>query len=98
MTANSGTPITIPMKPKIPPNKRRAKVTQNSEIPVVVPKILGPIMFPSICCNIIIKITNHRHCMGSMSKMKNAQGIAPIKGPKKGIIFVTPTITLIRSV
>ncbi len=34
-------------------------------------------------------------CVGSSSKSISADGIAPIKGPKNGITFVTPTITAI---
>ena len=33
----------------------------------------------------------------SVAKMMIAEGIAPIIGPKKGIRFVIPIITLIRS-
>ena len=36
---------------------------------------------------------NHRHILGSTSKMSSADGIAPINGPKNGMTFVTPTMT-----
>jgi len=36
--------------------------------------------------------------MGLVNKIKKKQGIAPIKGPKKGITLVTPTITDTRRV
>ena len=35
---------------------------------------------------------NHRDFIGDTKKIIIAEGIAPINGPKKGIIFVIPTI------
>ena len=40
-----------------------------------------------------MKMTKYRACMGETSKIRNVLGIAPMKGPKKGIILVTPTKT-----
>ena len=42
--------------------------------------------------------TNHIVILGSAIKIMNALGIAPMNGPKKGIMLVIPTITLIRGV
>ena len=39
-----------------------------------------------------------RHFIGSTSSMMKAEGIAPMKGPKKGMTFVTPTMTDTSSV
>ena len=72
--------------------------TQKLETPVVLPRIFGPMMFPSICWRIIIKMTNQRHLIGDSIKIKIADGMAPINGPKNGMILVTPMITLIKAV
>ena len=69
-------------------------ITQKPVIPVELPRMRGPMMLPSICCRIITKITKIRHLVGFTIRMMNALGIAPISGPKKGMMFVTPTMTL----
>ena len=56
MTAKTGTPKSIPKKPNKPPATRIANNTQKEDNPVVSPKIFGPIIFPSTCCKIKIKI------------------------------------------
>ena len=38
-----------------------------------------------------------KHLPGSIKSTKKALGMAPIYGPKNGMILVTPTITLINS-
>ena len=45
----------------------------------------------------MMNITNIRHFSGSTSRISNALGTAPINGPKNGITFVTPTMTLTSS-
>ena len=67
--------------------------TQKLLNPVLLPKILGPKIFPSNCCKTKINNKNQIHFEGSTNKIINADGTAPINGPKYGIIFVAPTIT-----
>ncbi len=57
----------------------------------------GPMTFPSNCCSMMINTKNARHFDGDTSRIKNALGIAPIKGPNIGMILVTPTMTLTSS-
>ena len=87
----------IPTIPHKPPNKRIENSTQNADSPVDSPRIAGPIIFPSICCNMAIKITKYNACIGFTIKIKNTLGISPRYGPNTGIIFVTPIITLINN-
>ena len=94
ITANSGTAQIIPHIPKSPLPTRIENSTQKLETPVVLPKILGPKIFPSNCCRTIIITTKVIHFIGSTKRINRALGIAPINGPKNGITFVTPTITL----
>ena len=44
-----------------------------------------------------MKMMNSRHLYGSARSISSADGIAPINGPKNGIIFVTPMIKLIST-
>ena len=46
---NNGTAITIPTSPHRPPNNRMENNTQKLETPVVLPRIFGPMIFPSTC-------------------------------------------------
>ena len=71
-----------------------ATTTQKLEMPVASPRILGPRMLPSNCCRTMTKITKNRHFLGLTSRIRKALGTAPMKGPKKGITLVTPTIRL----
>ena len=98
MTAKVGTPITIPTKPIKPPNSKMENSTQKLDSPVESPKIFGPKKFPSTCCSTRIKIKKYTHLIGLAVSIIRAQGIAPMNGPKKGIMLVTPTITLISMV
>ena len=41
-----------------------------------------------------MKITKMSACIGEAVKMMSADGIAPMKGPKNGMMFVMPTIKL----
>ena len=78
----------MPGTPKSPPPKITLNIMNIAEIPTELPKILGPIMFPSICCKISMKIENQRALMGLMTSKISMQGIAPRNGPKNGIILV----------
>ncbi len=71
-----------------------ANMTQKLDRPVVLPRILGPMMLPSTCCRMKIMMMNLRAAMGSTMRSRMTDGIAPMKGPKNGMMFVTPTITL----
>ena len=97
ITANIGTPNIMPAIPNRPPNKVIAKITQKLESPVELPRIFGPMMLPSTCCNKNTNIRKYKACIGSINKMSNKDGMAPRKGPKNGIILVTPIITLINT-
>lgn len=56
---------------------------QNGDIPIESPNILGPIIFPSICCIIKIIIKNHKAFIGDTKSIIIVDGTAPINGPKK---------------
>ena len=73
------------------------KITQKLESPVESPKILGPSTFPSNCCRISTKIKKYNALMGLIIKIIMALGTAPRYGPKNGITFVMPTMTLISN-
>ena len=87
----------MPTKPNISPNTTIENSTQNPEIPVLLPTILGVKILPSTCCKIIIKIVKYNALIGLVSIINITPGAHPINGPKKGIILVTATIKLIRS-
>ena len=87
----------IPGMPNRPPNSVIAKITQKPDRPVESPRIFGPSTLPSNCCNRNINMTKYRQFSGwvtSTIRINRALGIAPRYGPKNGITFVTPTITL----
>ena len=84
----------IPTNPNRPPPRRIATITQNADRPVELPRIFGPRMLPSNCCSKRMNMIKYSPLIGSASIMRIALGIAPIYGPKNGITFVTPTITL----
>ena len=92
--AKKGTPSIMPGKPKSPPPTMMANITQKLASLVVLPRILGPMIFPSICCRTSTIIMNLRAATGSIMRSISADGTIPIKGPKKGMMFVRPTITL----
>ena len=94
ITANVGTPKSIPIIPNKPPPSSIENTTQNGVSPVDSPRILGPIILPSSCCNSIINTINIRPFLGSASRISIALGTAPIFGQKNGIRLVTPTIVL----
>ena len=72
-------------------------MTQKPLMPMELPRILGPMMLPSTCCKTMMRIMKIRHFMGLTIRIMMALGTAPIKGPKKGMMLVTPTITLTSS-
>ena len=80
----------------MPPNNMIEKMTQNPDKPVELPNIIGPSTFPSNCCKITTITTKYRALIGSINKIRNALGIAPINGPKNGITLVTPIIIAIK--
>ena len=96
--ANTGTPIIIPTSPINSPATSIANNIQKADIPIESPNILGPIIFPSICCIININIKNIKAFVGDTNNIIINDGIAPINGPKNGIILVTPIITDINKV
>ena len=98
MTAKTGTPKSIPRNPNIPPAIRIENITQKVESPVDDPKIFGPIIFPSTCCNTIINISRYNACHGLCITTIRSDGIAPMNGPNTGITFVIPIITATSTV
>ena len=97
ITANIGTPSIIPAIPNSPPNNVMAKMTQKLESPVELPKIFGPMILPSTCCNKNTNTRKYSACTGSINNINIKEGTAPRNGPKNGTILVTPTITLIKT-
>ena len=87
--------MTIPMNPNKFPKKNSDTSTQKPGSPVESPSILGPRILPSNCCKITMKIRSIMAFLGSINSISAVDGIAPIIGPKNGIILVTPTRTLI---
>ena len=96
--ANTGTPIIIPTIPINLPATSMANNIQKADMPMESPSILGPIIFPSICCIINTKIKNTKAFVGDTNKIIINDGMAPINGPKNGIMLVTPIITEINKV
>ena len=84
----------MPGTPMRPLKMVMEKIIQNPERPVESPRILGPRKLPSNCCKIRTKMPTAIARGGSMSSVIRMAGIAPINGPKYGIIFVTPIIRL----
>ncbi len=87
----------MPQKPNSPAPRMMENMTQKPLMPMELPSIFGPMTLPSSCCSTMMKMMNTRHLNGSTSRMISALGTAPMNGPKKGITFVTPTITLTSS-
>lgn len=86
----------MPTKPNKPPKSRMEKSTQIPDNPVLLPRIFRP---DDIAVHLLQNHNkNNKHQTGhrlTVSKMI-ADGIAPMYGPKNGMIFVTPTMTLMR--
>ena len=75
-----------------------AMMTHRLERPVVLPRIFGPMTLPSSCWRARTNMTKYSACRGETSKIKKVLGMAPRKGPKKGMMLVTPTKTDTRGV
>ena len=88
--------MNIPMIPNISPPMMIAAITQRAGRPVLSPRIFGPMTLPSSCWSANTKIANQKACQKSTMRRMSTQGTAPMKGPKNGIMFVTPTIKLIK--
>ena len=91
MTANSGTPMTMPKTPHNPPNRMMVNSTQKLDRPVRSPRIFGPMTLPSSCCSARTKTTNQSALMGLSIRISSVEGTAPMMGPKNGITLVMPT-------
>ena len=76
MTANVGTPITIPTKPNNPPPSKIDVTTQNADSPVEFPRIFGPRIFPSNCCKTKINIRKYRKTDKKIQRTKKPDYIA----------------------
>ena len=74
------------------------QIVRKLETPTELPRILGPSIFPSNCCRRNTRMIKYRAFSGLTQMTRKAVGIAPMKGPKNGMIFVTPIITAIRYV
>ena len=77
MQAQMGTPRNMPATPHSPPPTRMATITQKPEIPVLLPRILGPRMLPSNCWRARMKRMKYRHLIGLSSRIRKALGMAP---------------------
>ena len=66
---------------------------QKLDRPTLSPRIRGPRMLPSNCCSRRMKMTKMKHWKGLIRRIRIAEGMAPISGPKNGMTFVTPMIT-----
>ena len=55
MHAKIGTPRNMPSTPPKPPPTTMATMTQKLEMPVDLPRIFGPRILPSNCCNAMMK-------------------------------------------
>ena len=95
--AMTGTPRNIPITPKNFPPIVIAKMIHRGFMPVEEPISFGPSTSPSNCCRARIMIVKTNALIGEIHRMMMIPGIAPINGPKYGIIFVTPTITEMSS-
>ena len=87
----------MPTTPHVAPPTVMAKIIQIGESPVESPRIFGPRMVPSNYCSRKIRIRKIKACFGEMINKMISPGIAPINGPKYGIILVMPTMILISS-
>ena len=85
--------MTMPTIPHRPPKRMMENMTQKPDRPVRLPRILGPMMLPSTCWRSSTKITKVRAFTGLSIRISSVAGTAPITGPKKGMMLVTPTIT-----
>ena len=68
-----------------------------AEMPMDEPRIFGPMKLPSTCWMTRISTPKMTAWIGSTNSRMKMLGIAPMKGPNTGIIFVMPINTLISS-
>lgn len=87
MTAKTGTARKKPTNPKTAPPKITTEMTHKGDRPTQ-----GPITFPSNCCKSKIKRATQIACIGLINKVIAMGNIAPIIGPKYGIILVIKII------
>ena len=80
----------MPANPNRPPNRMMKNSTQNEARPVESPRIFGPRMLPSNCWSTSTNSAKYTLWSGSMIKMRKMHGMAPMNGPKNGMMFVTP--------
>ena len=86
------------MTPNMLPPTVIAKMIHSGFMPVDSPRIFGPRISPSNCCRQSTMMAKTRALTGCTNSRIRMPGTAPINGPKYGIMFVTPTITLINRV
>ena len=82
MTAEIGTAKNTPTNPNNAPPKITTEIIQSGDNPTESPIILGPITFPSSCCNKKIKRATQMARTGSAIKVIPIGRIAPTIGPK----------------
>ena len=86
--AKTGTESNIPSNPHIPPMTVIETSTHSADSPVESPSIFGQMTLPSSCCNTMLITINQNALRGSMMKIINTPGIAPMNGPTTGMILV----------
>ena len=88
----------MPIKPNTWDANVTAAITPIGVKPVAEPWMYGAIMLPSICWRTSTIAAKIITLIGSPVEIRisNADGIAPINGPKKGITFVKPQVTAIK--
>ena len=69
--------------------------TQKLDSPTWLPMIFGLRMLPSICWMTNTITRNHTASHGSIKNRMNALGMAPMNGPKNGMMLATPHSTAI---
>ena len=87
----------MPAKPKSPAPKMMENMTQKPLMPTLLPRIFGPRMLPSNCWSRMMNTRKMSAFSGDSIRMMSVPGIMPNSGPKNGITFVTPTMTLTSS-
>ena len=96
MIAVAGTPTIMPVKPKKLPNTNIAITTHRELMPIVLPRIFGPMIFPSSCYMTSTIIRKRMTLSGAAISSNRAPNMPPNMGPKVGMILVTPIITASR--
>ena len=83
-----GTDKNTPIKPNKLEPINTADIIHRGLKPTWSPITFGPIKFPSNCWSIKINIPTENALIGLYTNVITIGGIAPINGPKYGIIFV----------